>query len=60
MLVFLVRRRNNMSDSEIEEMRNIFFDDKFHRRILELLDNGLKCEEIVDKLLEEAEFNDRV
>ncbi len=49
-----------MSDSEIEEMRNIFFDDKFHRRILELLDNGLKCEEIVDKLLEEAEFNDRV
>lgn len=44
-----------MSDTEAEDIRNIFFENKMQRRILELLDNGLGDEEIVDKLLEEVD-----
>jgi hypothetical protein len=44
-----------MSNSESEDIRNIFFENKIQRRILELLDSELQDEKIVDKLLEEVD-----
>ena len=52
---FLEKVEKKMSEKESEEMRNIFVDNKIQKRILELLDAGMKDEEIVDKMIGELD-----
>jgi hypothetical protein len=52
---FSEKERKRMSRTESEEMREIFVDDKLHRRILELLETGKSDEEIVGMLIGEMD-----